>query len=59
MAQWGGGLLTQHDGEGKILIQLCSGFDGFWLGSTPRLASDVEKGGPTVKDGQPPACPKT
>lgn len=35
----GGGVLTQH-GEGKILIQLWSGFDGFWLGSTPRLAGD-------------------
>lgn len=39
-------------GEGKILIQLCSGFDGFWLGSTPRLASDAAQdvqGGPRVK----------
>lgn len=36
----------------KILIQLCSGFYGFWLGSTPRLASNAaqdEQGGLRVK----------
>lgn len=37
--------LTQHSGEGKILIRLCSGFDGFWLGSTPCLASDAAQDG--------------
>ncbi len=57
--------LTQHGGERKILIQLCSGCDGFWLGSTPRLASDAAQdgqGGPESErdaDRQPPACPKT
>lgn len=44
--------LTQRSGEEKFLIQLCSGFDGLWLGSTPCLASEAAQdgqGGLTVK----------
>lgn len=53
------------DGERRILIHLRSGFDGFWLGSTPCLASDAAQSdagwaeSETDTDGQPPACPKT
>lgn len=29
---------------------ICSGFDGFWLGSTPCLASNAAQGGPREKE---------
>lgn len=57
--------VTVVDGERKILIHLRSGFDGFWLGSTPCLASDAAQSdagwakSERDTDGQPPACPKT
>lgn len=56
--------LTQHCRGTKILIQLCSGFDGFWLGSTLCLASNAahDRAGWAESERdtgrQPPACPK-
>lgn len=47
------GTLTQRGRERKILIQLCSGFDGSWKGSTPCLASNAaqsRQGGRGVKE---------
>lgn len=56
--------LTQHCRGRKILIQLCSGFDGFWLGSTLCLASNAAHDGAGWAESerdtgrQPPARPK-